>query len=534
MEGTIGIVDLFSGPGGLGEGFCSLRDENGRPVFEIDLSVEKDRVAHSTLRLRAFLRKFPKGFPQEYIDFLNRGGTDEPDWAELYPTEWRAAETEAQNLTLGSPEAMKIVFKRLSEIRKRRGDSLILIGGPPCQAYSLAGRGRKPSELGYVPHAENRHLLYAEYIKVLRELRPAAFVMENVKGMLSSSIEKKKVFELVSDDLRKGGGACDYRLIPLSAEHAREDDIQPRSFVVEAERQGVPQARHRVIIVGIRRDLLEGREDVPLPNLRHTDDTATVRDVLDLMPKLRSGLSSRGGTRDDMNDWKAVVARAACSLLDEDVPLVGEARIAFRNALKNVSSASQIKVSRRIADQGGTEFPPSCPSDLVEWLQDRRLERLVQHETRGHMKSDLARYLFAASWTTATGISPKAHNFPDSLAPDHNNWQSGKFNDRFRVQPWNEPSSTVTCHLSKDGHYFIHPDPMQCRSMTVREAARLQTFPDNYFFKGNRTEQYIQVGNAVPPYLAWKIAQSLEPTFRTILSPRAESSGVLEGLKEPA
>jgi DNA (cytosine-5)-methyltransferase 1 len=133
----------------------------------------------------------------------------------------------------------------------------------------------------------------------------------------------------------------------------------------------------------------------------------------------------------------------------------------------------------------------------------------MNHQARGHMASDLKRYVYAAAFARAKGASPKGHNefALKGLAPDHLNWETGKFADRFRVQLENRPATTVTSHIAKDGHYFIHYDPLQCRSLTVREAARLQTFPDDYSFQGNRTQQYHQVGNAVPPFLAAQIAK---------------------------
>lgn len=147
------------------------------------------------------------------------------------------------------------------------------------------------------------------------------------------------------------------------------------------------------------------------------------------------------------------------------------------------------------------------PDHLRKWTLDPKLNMVLNHETRGHMESDLLRYSFCALYGEQRGLSPKAENFPTKLAPQHQNWNSGSYNDRFRVQLAHKEATTITSHISKDGHYFIHYDPKQCRSLTVREAARLQTFPDNYIFEGNRTNQYTQVGNAVPPFLARQISK---------------------------
>ena len=136
------------------------------------------------------------------------------------------------------------------------------------------------------------------------------------------------------------------------------------------------------------------------------------------------------------------------------------------------------------------------------------------------MDSDLLRYLFVSCFAKVNKRSPKLEDFPAALLPDHKNVKAGiedkKFADRFRVQLWDQPCKTITSHISKDGHYYIHPDPTQCRSFTVREAARIQTFPDNYFFCGPRTSQFIQVGNAVPPLLANQIAGIVYTAFKAI------------------
>src|SRR5690606_4931425 len=141
------------------------------------------------------------------------------------------------------------------------------------------------------------------------------------------------------------------------------------------------------------------------------------------------------------------------------------------------------------------------------------------HVSRMHLLEDIKRYLFASRYVEKYGKFPRLEDYKlagENLMPDHENAESGKFTDRFRVQLPNVPATTVTSHISKDGHYFIHYDPKQSRSFTVREAARVQTFPDNYYFCGGRTQQFHQVGNAVPPYLAYQIAEVVAEIFALI------------------
>ena len=149
---------------------------------------------------------------------------------------------------------------------------------------------------------------------------------------------------------------------------------------------------------------------------------------------------------------------------------------------------------------------------MIIFFNDESLNGVLNHQSRRHMDSDIHRYLFCSVFAQQHHKAPKLSDFPDELLPNHKNVDKGKiglFSDRFRVQLKDTPATTVTSHISKDGHYYIHYDPTQCRSLSVREAARLQTFPDNYFFEGNVTQQYHQVGNAVPPLLAKQLADTV-------------------------
>lgn len=503
MSATFGIVDLFAGPGGLGEGFASV-DVDGHAPFRIGISVEKETSAHRTLTLRAFLRAHHSRhgtLPQSFVDF-HAGLTPEPDWGAVDPAAWQHAIAEAQCLELGTEPAAAAIDRAIGALR-REFDDTILIGGPPCQAYSLVGRARAKGNVGYVPEEDERHYLFREYIRVLDRLRPAAFVMENVKGMLSSAVESRLVFEMLMEDLASLGTGhghhYEMRAIRLADGRASlQEAAQPSDFIVRAEEFGVPQRRHRVIIVGIRSDLADKATgtSMPVAGVPRTVDAA-----IGMMPELRSGLS-RG--RDDPASWRQEVVEAARLLADihrgkDDAPL-REAFSAVVTGLKERPLAPRL--SAHLPEGYGTSNDA-----LLAWLERPALRGIAQHETRGHMPSDLGRYLFAAAFGAVRGYSPKAADFPLSLSPEHRNWHSGVFNDRFRVQLAGAASTTVTSHISKDGHYFIHPDPGQCRSLTVREAARLQTFPDDYLFLGNRTQQYVQVGNAVPPFLARQIAR---------------------------
>lgn len=523
---SVPVIDLFAGPGGLGEGFARTNSVH----FEIAVSIEKDGMAFETLQLRAAHRALARDGQATRATWSRWDATlNDSPWNIAFEmlrcsgdaaieAACESARQESWNLEMGPKNRAQVsqgIRQRLQPYMRsqRLPDNIVLIGGPPCQAYSVVGRSRNRGTEGYRAENDHRHFLYREYLQVINEFRPAAFVMENVKGILSSRVLDRQIFETITADLKRPDIACGqdaelgYVLVALPYGSSTPADPDPEHYIVEAEKYGVPQARHRVIILGVRRDIFARAGKARKLRL---GTPATVNEVIFDLPLLRPELSFRG---------------KGMTWLDSlDLPMMSRAleelRSTGRPTDRRVAGMME-KVRARLhgrCDPGsGADRMPfvrgAMPGPRVHarWYRDRQLELLANHQSRSHMPSDLVRYLFVSAYGVESGESPRLSDFPVSLLPehrnvDHANLKDAIFKDRFRVQVADRCSMTVTSHIGKDGHAFIHPDPFQCRSLTAREAARLQTFPDSYVFLGNRTSQYTQIGNAVPPFLAVQIA----------------------------
>jgi DNA (cytosine-5)-methyltransferase 1 len=524
---SVPVIDLFAGPGGLGEGFTRSKTA----TFDIAVSIEKDEMAFETLQLRAAHRALARcghatpatwqRWDQTLADhpwnivFEMLASSGDPAIVEAC----KSGRAEAWNFELGPGARNEVSEGIRRRLRSQVGEgriakNTVLIGGPPCQAYSVVGRSRNRGTKGYKAEQDPRHFLYLEYLHVINEFRPAVFVMENVKGILTSKVLERQLFSSIVEDLRRPdlatGSDSDlgYELVALGRSSTDLFDFEPQDFIVEAESYGVPQARHRVIICGIRRDVFKaaGRVDHLRPS-----PAPWVGDSIGDLPSLRPGISFRGRGMHWLKSFKGPLMTQTLQALRTNGD-TASSRVARRmkSAYEEMCRAQDpgVGLDRIRLDVGSPVLPRAIPG----WYRDRPLALLANHVSRDHMPSDLVRYLFVAAFGEVTGSSPKLHDFPACLLPQHRNvdplqpWNA-IFKDRFRVQVKDRHSMTVTSHIAKDGHAFIHYAPEQCRSLTVREAARLQTFPDSYVFLGNRTSQYTQVGNAVPPYLAYQIAE---------------------------
>jgi DNA (cytosine-5)-methyltransferase 1 len=539
----IPIIDIFAGPGGLGEGFCSLTDNKGNRLFEIKLSIEKDEFAHQTLKLRSFFRQFPVAkAPEEYYQFV-RGQIGLTTLYELYPNEAAIASAEAWCGTLGTPDQDDKNPVSNIEVDERIRTALggnknwLLIGGPPCQAYSLAGRSRR-QETVLDSQKDKRVGLYKEYLRIIAVHHPAVFVMENVKGLLSAKTAEEFIFNRILSDLSDPVTTCisegeslngqpvRYKIYslttpPKSYDISGSPVFDPKDFLIKAEDYGVPQKRHRVILLGVREDIN------PVFDVLVKKDPVSLRSVIGQLPILRSGISRRYMHSENIIDTdNSLKKKRVYETLTDSYEAWFEFVNKFDRQLDTEVDASESHSKREWPRAIGKEFVSLGKPDIREehplfkWYTDKRLSGTLHHVSRKHLVQDLKRYLFAARYTSQHGNFPRLEDYRlagHDLVPNHENVDSGKFTDRFRVQLPDIPATTVTSHISKDGHYFIHFDSVQCRTFTVREAARVQTFPDNYFFCGERTQQFHQVGNAVPPYLAYKISEIVHQIFQNHL-----------------
>jgi DNA (cytosine-5)-methyltransferase 1 len=361
----IPVIDLFAGPGGLGEGFSSLLTDAGERVFKIKLSIEKDEHAHQTLGLRAFFREFPpKNVPDCFYEYL-RGNIKREELFKRYPDQAAQAASEAWLATLGE-EPDKEVDRRIEDALGGEKKNWILIGGPPCQAYSLVGRSRRMNDPKFA--MDEKHFLYKEYLRILAVHKPPVFVMENVKGLLSAKVKKEGIFEQIRTDLEHplfatGMGREEdlkYNFFPLVATLGELlGNFKPEDFVIHSEDFQIPQARHRIIILGVRSDWHKRPESFLKPGKK----PVRIEQVIDDLPKLRSGLSKE---LDSAEKWRDAVHEFLTARWFTN----GEMSVELRESLTGTAKQVRTSLAR------GKGFLPenSKPEIHKDWFVDSKLK----------------------------------------------------------------------------------------------------------------------------------------------------------------
>lgn len=413
----INFLDIFAGAGGLSEGFV-------RAGYSPICHIEMDAAACNTLRTRAaYHYLLQNGKSNIYKKYL----IGEISRVELYSSVPKEVIDSVIQEEI-SDSSLQGIFKQIEAYGKNVD---LIIGGPPCQAYSLAGRSRDPNRMV----GDKRNYLYILYAEFLERFKPKYFVFENVIGLLSAKDEDG---ELHLSKMRS-----------LFKQKGYETELR----VLDSSQYGVLQKRKRVIIIGKK-----GNETGFYPEIEINQNKYTVADVLRDLPSIHSGEGTYYGVKERCQPSRYLID-------------------------------SQIHSEK---------FP------------------ITFHCARPNNSRDLKIYSLAVENWDKNHTRLKYSAVPSELRTHKN---SAAFSDRFKVVAGDMPySQTVVAHISKDGHYYIHPDKNQNRSLTPREAARLQTFPDDYFFesisgKPSRTFAYKQIGNAVPVVLAEKVAEAMKPLF---------------------
>lgn len=411
-------LDLFAGAGGLSEGFIKAGFE---PVAHVELS----QSACYTLKTRTafhFLEETNNITP--YIQYTS-GQITRVQLYEQIPQE-------RLNSVICEEISAKTLKNLFSKIDMLKGDAPLdlIVGGPPCQAYSLMGRSRDPNNMLH----DKRNYLFSFYVKFLERYQPRYFVFENVLGLLSAKDENG------------------YRYLDMMTVAFNRAGYQIDLQILNARDYGVLQNRKRIIIIGHRTDEAEFHFQWP----DHVITDAHVNAIFSDLPTIHAG-------EGDVYN---------CHLLDNPDPW--------------------------LIESGVKSLIPEMP--------------VTYYCSRTHKEQDLEIYRIAVNKWNEHRERLRYSDLPERLKT-HKNQES--FLDRFKVVAADENASqTVVAHIAKDGHYYIHPSLEQNRSLTPREAARLQTFPDDYYFESvsgipSRTDAYRQIGNAVPVRLAYVIAQQL-------------------------
>jgi DNA (cytosine-5)-methyltransferase 1 len=409
---SVPVIDLFAGPGGLCEGFTSFVNEEGQKPFNVRVSIEKDAVAHQTLLLRSVFRHLSaeKNLTQ-YYDYI-KGAVNKADFFN-HPEVKRVldlSKSEARCAELGTKDNKDIDKWIASGINNSA--NWVLIGGPPCQAYSLAGRSRMR---GLDPKAfenDKRHFLYTEYLRIIRKFGPPVFVMENVKGILTSQHGGSLIFEKILDDLKNPGNGLKYEIQSLVVPGEISD---PSDFIIKSENFGIPQCRHRVILLGVRTDLKEKNKNFLSPTelvIATHSSRLTVAQALAGLPAIRSQVSNRNGDVDSTRNWQ--------NTLKDTIKNLKHWRSVHRTDVEEVINKAIVQASS--LDSTGEKFI-SCagkksdelPQNFFNWYHDKELDGVIQHESRSHMRSDLQRYMFASSFAKITARTPKLADFPPKL-----------------------------------------------------------------------------------------------------------------------
>lgn len=388
------FIDLFAGCGGLSEGFY-------RMGYNALAHVEVNPTACKTLKTR-----------MKHYGYNNEDAVLEMDITD------------------------DTIIDRIDNIVKNN-EVDIIIGGPPCQAYSSLGRAKDDNAMQDDP----RNFLFESYVKVLNHFLPKFFVFENVTGILTAKIKGEHIINKILDALSEN-----YKV-----------KFDPKMIVLNSANFGVPQIRKRVIIIGVRKDI----EIIPDEIYESIKKTHYDPDMSD---KEAQGLK------------KYVTVRDAIEELPPIKPGGGEYVINFKSKRNN---------------------------EFLKKICKRNDTVLRDHVARNHNEKDIKRYI---------AMSKNKWTFKEMLEkrPDLRHEKQRVFGNSYTVQWWDLPSKTIIAHLYKDGNQFIHPDYKQGRTFSVREAARIQSFPDNFVFEGPRTEQFKQIGNAVPPLLAEVIAKCIK------------------------